>query len=142
MFSEIVNTAEECELLGKKISSKLIQGDIVSLEGELGSGKTTFVKGILKGLNYKYDVTSPTFTLVNEYLADIKVIHIDFYRENDRKRWEIIGLNEYLYSHNIVIIEWGNIVRDLLPNNMISISFEHFELNKRKIFSDYESFSN
>ena len=48
MFSEIVNTAEECELLGKKISSKLIQGDIVSLEGELGSGKTTFVKGILK----------------------------------------------------------------------------------------------
>ena len=49
---------------------------------------------------------------------------------------------EYLYSDNIIIIEWGNLVRDLLPNNMISIFFEHFEFNRRKIFSDYESFSN
>ena len=95
MIDIIVKTPEECMDIGEKISSKLKPGDILSLEGELGAGKTTFVKGILKGLNYTHDVTSPTFTLVNEYDADIKVIHIDFYRENNVARWENIGLNEY-----------------------------------------------
>ena len=141
MIDIIVKTPEECMDIGEKISPKLKPGDILSLEGELGAGKTTFVKGILKGLNYKHDVTSPTFTLINEYEADVKVIHIDFYRENDTKRWEIIGLNEYLYSDNIIILEWGNLVKDLLPDDIISIFFEHLELNKRRIFSDYELFS-
>ena len=141
MIDIIIKTPEECMNLGEKISSKLKPRDILSLEGELGAGKTTFVKGILKGLNYKHEVTSPTFTLINEYEADVKVIHIDFYRENDTKRWEIIGLNEYLYSDNIIILEWGNLVKDLLPDDIISIFFEHFELNKRRIFSNYELFS-
>lgn len=141
MIDIIVKTPEECMDIGEKISSKLKPGDILSLEGELGAGKTTFVKGILKGLNYKHAVTSPTFTLINEYEADVKVIHIDFYRENDTKRWKIIGLNEYLYSDSIIILEWGNLVKDLLPDDMISIFFEHLELNKRRIFSNYELFS-
>tara|TARA_Y100000996_G_C22543867_1_gene651038 strand:- start:843 stop:1271 length:429 start_codon:yes stop_codon:yes gene_type:complete len=142
MIDIIVNTPQECMELGEKISSQIKPGDIISLEGELGAGKTTFVKGILKGLNYKYDVTSPTFTLINEYDADIKVIHIDFYRETNSKRWEVIGLDEYLYSNNIVILEWGNIVKDILPNDMITITFDHIEINKRKIYSEYELFSN
>ena len=141
MIDIIVKTPEECMDIGEKISSKLKPGDILSLEGELGAGKTTFVKGILKGLNYKYEVTSPTFTLINEYETDVKVIHIDFYRENDTKRWEVIGLDEYLYSDSIIILEWGNLVKDLLPDYMISIFFEHLELNKRRIFSNYELFS-
>ena len=143
MFEKIVNSEGECQLLGKTLSSKLQSGDILSLVGNLGSGKTTFVKGILKGLNYQHNVTSPTFTLINEYDADLKVIHIDFYRENDIKRWlEVIGINEYLYSDNLVIIEWGNIISDILPKDVIPIYFEHIELNKRKIYSDYEPFSN
>ena len=141
MIDIIVKTPEECMDIGEKISSKLKPGDILSLEGELGAGKTTFVKGILKGLNYKHDVTSPTFTLINEYETDVKVIHIDFYRENDTKRWKVIGLDEYLYSDSIIILEWGNLVKDLLPDDMISIFFEHLELNKRRIFSNYELFS-
>ena len=142
MIDIIINTPQECMELGEKISSQIKPGDIISLEGELGAGKTTFVKGILKGLNYKYDVTSPTFTLINEYDADIKVIHIDFYRETNSKRWEVIGLDEYLYSNNIVILEWGNIVKDILPDDMITITFDHIEINKRKIYSEYELFSN
>ena len=141
MIDIIVKTPEECMDIGEKISSKLKPGDVLSLEGELGAGKTTFVKGILKGLNYKHDVTSPTFTLINEYETDVKVIHIDFYRENDTKGWEVIGLDEYLYSDSIIILEWGNLVKDLLPDDMISIFFEHLELNKRRIFSNYEFFS-
>ena len=142
MLKKIVNSEEECELLGYTISSKLIRGNVISLEGDLGTGKTTFVKGILKGLNYKYDVTSPTFTLINEYNADLKVIHIDFYRENDTKRWKEIGIDEYLYSDNLVMIEWGNMINEILPDNVIRIYFEHFELNKRKIYSNYEPFIN
>ena len=92
-MNEIISTPRDCINLGRKISNKLKPGDIISLEGNLGAGKTTFVKGILKGLNYKYDVTSPTFTLINEYHADIKVIHIDFYRESSSERWKVIGLD-------------------------------------------------
>ena len=142
MLKKIISSEKECELLGQAISDKLNTGDVISLEGDLGSGKTTFVKGVLKGLNYQYDVTSPTFTLINEYAADLKVIHIDFYRENDIRRWKEIGIDEYLYSNNLVLIEWGNMINDILPNNVIRIYFEHITLNKRKIYSDYEPFSN
>ena len=142
MLKKIINSAAECELLGFNISKKLKSGHVISLEGDLGSGKTTFVKGILKGLNYKYDVTSPTFTLINEYHADLKVIHIDFYREGNIERWREIGIDEYLYSENLVIIEWGNMINGILPDNVITICFEHIELNKRKIYSNYEPFRN
>jgi len=142
MFKKNINNEKECQLLGYAVANKLNKGDVISLEGDLGSGKTTFVKGVLKGLNYKYDVTSPTFTLINEYDADLKVIHIDFYRENHVERWKEIGIDEYLYSDNLVIIEWGNMINDILPDNVIRIYFEHIALNKRKIYSNYEYFSN
>ena len=125
--------------LGKGLTKGLAKGCV---KGSVKRLLKEIVKGILKGLNYKYDVTSPTFTLINEYRADLKVIHIDFYRENDTKRWEEIGINEYLYSDNLVIIEWGNMINDILPNNVIPIYFKHIELNKRKIYSNYEPFGN
>jgi tRNA threonylcarbamoyladenosine biosynthesis protein TsaE len=80
--------------------------------------------------------------LVNEYDADIKVIHIDFYRENNEDRWRNIGINEYYNMNNIVIIEWGNLINSLLPDGVISINFEYIDLFKRKITSSYEPFSN
>ena len=128
--------------LGEDMSRYIEKGEVLALVGELASGKTTFIKGILRGMKYLGAVTSPTFTLINEYHADLKVIHIDFYRENDTKRWEEIGINEYLYSDNLVIIEWGNMINDILPNNVIPIYFKHIELNKRKIYSNYEPFGN
>ena len=138
----IVNNLIECEKLAISVAGKLKSGDIISLEGELGAGKTTFIKGILKGLNYKDQVTSPTFTLVNEYNANYKVIHIDFYRESNVSRWLNLGLNEYMDSKNIVLIEWGNLIPELLPKETIYIKFEHLSLNKRKITNSHELFSN
>ena len=130
----ITKNEEECINVGLKFSSQISNGDTIVLEGELGSGKTTFVKGILKGLNYKYEVTSPTFTLINEYVADKKIIHIDFYREKRPERWRLIGLDEYLYSNDcITIIEWGNLHLDLLPEDILIIKFSHMDENKRKI---------
>ena len=142
MFDIITNSAKECELFGANFSKSLNGGSVVSLEGNLGSGKTTFVKGILRGLDFHDDVTSPTFTLVNEYLARIKVIHIDFYRETNIDRWYNLGFNDYLKSDNILLIEWGNLIPKLLPDNTQYIYIEHIDVNKRRIHSKYENFSN
>jgi len=142
MLNRIVNNVIECEVLAEKISKKIQVGYIISLEGELGTGKTTFIKGILKGFNYDQDVTSPTFTLINEYEADYKVIHIDFYREPNIQRWLQIGIHEYMNSNNIILIEWGNLIPKLLPEETIHIYFKHIEKNKRRIICDYEPFSN
>ena len=138
----IVNNLIECEKLATLVAAKLKSGDVVSFEGELGAGKTTFIKGILKGLDYKDQVTSPTFTLVNEYDANCKIIHIDFYRESNIDRWLNLGIVQYMDSNNIVLIEWGNLIPELLPKETIYIKFEHISLNKRKITSSHELFSN
>ena len=82
--------------LGMEMSNFLEKGDILSLTGELASGKTTFVKGVLKGFNYEEEVTSPTFTLINEYHVEFPIIHIDAYRENDLNRWIKVGFRDYL----------------------------------------------
>ena len=127
MLDRIIYNVTECEVLAKKIAKKIQVGYVISLEGELGTGKTTFIKGILKGFNYDQDVTSPTFTLINEYEADYKVIHIDFYREPNIQRWLQIGIHEYLNSNNIILIEWGNLIPKLLPKETIHIYFKHIE---------------
>ena len=118
---------------GKKFAKYLEKGDILALQGELASGKTTFTKGILKGLNYTKPVTSPTFTLVNEYHADCKVVHIDCYREENINRWLDIGIYDYCSSENIVIIEWADKILSLLPANFIDIKLFHVDKNRRKI---------
>ena len=128
------NSSDECIRAGIEFSKHISLGDVFNLEGDLGSGKTTFVKGVLMGLNYKEEVTSPTFTLINEYDADKKIIHIDFYREDRSERWKLIGLDEYLFSNDcITMIEWGNLHQQLLPSNTMKIKFEHIDENKRKI---------
>ena len=130
----IVNSEKECIKLGKKISKYLTRGDILALNGELGSGKTTFVKGVLSGLKYNKEVTSPTFTLVNEYDSKYKVIHIDFYREKNIDRWIDLGIYEYFDSENIVIIEWPTLIPNIVPLSSIKINFEHIDINKRRIY--------
>ena len=133
-INEISKSVEETYNLGMIFSKGLSAGSIIGLIGDLASGKTTFVKGILKGLNYKYEVTSPTFTLINEYPAKIKVLHIDFYRDNNLLRWQNIGFQEMVESDAVVIIEWADLLPDLLPKNLIKVYFEHYENKYRKIF--------
>ena len=121
--------------LGFKISNDLKAGDVIGLIGDLAAGKTSFVKGVLKGLNYKYEVTSPTFTLINEYHARIKVIHIDFYRETNIERWNNIGIQEILNEDAIIIIEWADLLLDLLPEDILKIYFNHISEDCRKIYT-------
>mgnify|MGYP001167793634 FL=1 len=121
--------------LGSKISNKLRSGNVIGLIGDLAAGKTSFVKGILNGLDYKHDVTSPTFTLINEYHARIKVVHIDFYRETNIERWYNIGIQEILNEDAIIIIEWADLLLDLLPEDIIKIYFNHVSEDCRKIYT-------
>ncbi len=129
----LTQSAEETIALGGSLSNLIKFGHVISLNGELASGKTTFMKGVLKGLNYKDDVTSPTFTLVNEYESTPKIIHIDCYRESNLKRWIGLGIHEYLEGNSIVFIEWAELIQPLLPEKIIEIKFSHISENKRKI---------
>ena len=131
--SFITNNFEETCELGKKFAKKIKSGDIILLYGDLGSGKTTFVKGFLEAFNYAYDVTSPTFSLINEYEADKKVVHIDCYREKNVNRWINLGIVDYFNDSSIVVIEWPEILNDIFPEDVIKIKFNHLAQNKREV---------
>ena len=129
----ITNYAEATVNSGEQFAGFIEKGDVFAFIGELASGKTTFIKGILKGLEYKKPVTSPTFTLVNEYDAKFPVIHIDCYREDELERWIKLGMNDYLSEENVVIIEWADKMQSLLPDNTIQVHFSHNSINSREI---------
>ncbi len=133
-MGSVTQDPQETIQLGEHFATFVEKGDIFSFVGELASGKTTFIKGILKGLNFDKPVTSPTFTLVNEYDAKFPVIHIDCYREDEQERWIKLGMNDYMDEENVVIIEWADKMKSLLPINTIQIQFSHKSINSREIF--------
>ena len=130
--NETVN-AQGTVQLGEDLSRYIEKGDVFALVGELASGKTTFIKGMLRGLKYTKSVTSPTFTLINEYDAMFPVVHVDCYREENLNRWIKIGLHDYINSENIVIIEWAEKISSLLPYDHIQINFIHKGQHRREI---------
>ena len=130
----VTQDPQETIQLGEHFATFVEKGDVFSFVGDLASGKTTFIKGILKGLNFDKPVTSPTFTLVNEYDAKFPVIHIDCYREDEQERWIKLGMNDYMDEENVVIIEWADKMQSLLPVNTIQIQFSHKSINSREIF--------
>ena len=132
-MEKISNGPDITESLGFDFSNKIGKGSIVTIEGDIGAGKTTFIKGILKGFGYNGNVNSPTYTLINEYEMDNKIIHIDCYREQDIARWIDIGIIDYLNKDNIIIIEWPKYIRRILPNNTIDIYIDHISESQRRI---------
>ena len=133
-MGSVTQDPQETIQLGEHFATFVEKGDVFSFVGELASGKTTFIKGILKGLKFDKPVTSPTFTLVNEYDAKFPVIHIDCYREDEQERWIKLGMNDYMDEENVVIIEWADKMKSLLPVNTIQIQFSHKSINSREIF--------
>lgn len=109
--------------LGCKFSQELKAGDTISLEGDLGTGKTAFTKGIASGLEIKDHITSPTFTLVNTYIGKVVLHHFDVYRIDDPDELLAIGWEEYFSDDAITVVEWGDLVSDILPPNVIRILF-------------------
>lgn len=124
------NNENETKAFAKKLASKLQIGDIIILSGELGSGKTKFTEGILEYFNLQNEISSPTFTIVNEYSTpNFPIYHFDVYRLENEDEFLAIGGEEY-FSKGICIIEWGEMIENLLPKNYIKISFSKDNLNE------------
>ena len=135
MQSLICKNENETRGFAKNLASILKKGDVIVLSGELGAGKTKFVEGILEHFNLQDEISSPTFTIVNEYQNDeINIYHFDLYRLSDIYEFENIGGEEY-FNKGICIFEWGELIEDILPNDYIKIKFERIgnEDNYRKL---------
>ena len=118
------HNSEETMNFAFNLASKLNIGDVVVLSGELGAGKTKFTEGFLKFFGLDDEISSPTFSIVNEYKKDnLNIYHFDVYRLEDVDEFYAIGGEEY-FSSGICIIEWGEIIEDALPQNCIRIYFE------------------
>lgn len=136
----ILNNVDETIALGNQLGSLCNKGDIICLVGDLGSGKTHMSKGIAKGLEIDDHVTSPTFTIVNEYQGRLKFYHFDVYRVNDPDEIDAIGFDEYIFGDGISVIEWANYIKDLIPNEALWITIEKNSidnLEQRKISFTY-----
>lgn len=135
----VKNTNATIEL-GKKLGSLAKAGDIFCINGELGTGKTHFTKGIALGLEIDEHITSPTFTIVNEYEGRLRLNHFDVYRVNDPDEIYAIGFDEYIFSNAVSVIEWSKYIDVLIPKDHVEITIEKQEAlgeNNRKISIEY-----
>jgi tRNA threonylcarbamoyladenosine biosynthesis protein TsaE len=119
-----INSIDETISLGEQIGKLANAGDIICLEGDLGTGKTHLTKGIAKGLNIDDNITSPTFNIVNEYEGRLKFYHFDVYRVNDPDEIYAIGFDEYIFSDAVTVIEWSNYIEELIPEEHMKILIE------------------
>ncbi len=130
----IINSLFELDEVSKRVASLLKEGDVLFLYGDLGTGKTQFTKFLLNNLGYSGDVTSPTFSIVNLYEADILVTHMDLYRLNSLDEAINIGIYDILDDDSLKIIEWPDIIPELEDYADFKIYFNYLDdKNKREI---------
>lgn len=131
----ITTSDEETISLGQRLGALLSEGDVVALVGELGSGKTWFTKGLALGLGVSPDtiVTSPSFTLVNEYKGRYTFYHMDFYRLENLPEVLSTGLEEYLHDSGVVALEWADRWPDILPEKRVMVKFLIIDDRRREI---------
>lgn len=128
MLEFIINNVEDTLSLGKKLGSKVKSGDIICINGDLGAGKTHFTKGIAEGLGIEDHITSPTFTIVNEYEGGrLKLYHFDVYRVNDPDEIYAIGFDEYIFDKGVSVIEWSNYIEELIPEDYLSVNISKLQ---------------
>lgn len=126
---------EETILIGKIIGENLTKGDVVGLVGELGTGKTCFTHGVARGIGVPEGVwiTSPSFTLINEYRGRFNLYHFDLYRLENIQDLESLGYVEYLFGEGVSVIEWADKMKDILSVATLCISFQYLDENIREI---------
>jgi tRNA threonylcarbamoyladenosine biosynthesis protein TsaE len=123
--TSISDSPFETETAGREFAWDLPAGSVIALTGQLGSGKTRFVKGLVAAIGAPAEVTSPTFTLIHEYTGGrVPVYHFDFFRIEDRQSAERLGLEEYFFGDGICVVEWADKFPDLIPPGARWISFE------------------
>jgi tRNA threonylcarbamoyladenosine biosynthesis protein TsaE len=128
-------SASETTRIGKTIGNWLLPGDVVALVGELGAGKTQFIKGLATGVgigNSTY-ISSPSFTLIHEYPGKTPLYHIDLFRLRKEKEAEELGLEDYVQGRGITAIEWADKIPSLLPEDVLLISIIYVDKNTRSL---------
>ena len=119
------NSAEETFALGKALGEKASPGQIYTLDGDLGTGKTVFTQGVAAGLGITEATSSPTFTIIQEYdTGRLPLYHFDVYRIGDIEEMEEIGYDDYFFGEGICLIEWADLIREILPEHVIRITIE------------------
>jgi len=118
-------SAEETFALGKKIGEQAGKGDVYTLVGDLGVGKTVFTQGLAEGLGIKEPISSPTFTIVQVYEEGrLPFYHFDVYRIGDVEEMDEIGFEDYIYGEGVSLIEWSNLITEILPQKKVEITIE------------------
>ena len=134
MATFISNSPAETEAIARQLAQRVPAGSILALKGDLGSGKTSFVRGVVAGLGSTADVTSPTFTIVHEYPGGrIPVYHFDFFRIENQQSAERLGLDEYFFGDGVSVIEWADRFPEFIPEQARWILFEIKSENVRAI---------
>ena len=134
MATFISNSADETESFGRQFARNVKAGDVLALVGDLGAGKTQFVKGLVAGLGATASATSPTFTLIHEYSGGrLPIYHFDFFRIEDRQSARRLGLEDYFFGDGVSVIEWADRFRELIPENARWVSFEAKSEDQRAI---------
>ena len=118
-------SADETYEYGRKMGAEAQPGDVYCLTGDLGVGKTVFTQGFAAGLGVREPVSSPTFTIVQEYEGEkMPFYHFDVYRIGDAEEMEEIGFEDYVYGQGVCLIEWANLIREILPEDFMGILME------------------
>jgi len=129
----ISHSEAQTRRLGARLGELLQGGETIALQGELGTGKTRWVQGVGQGLHVGQNVTSPTFTLVNEYPGRLTLYHVDLYRINQATEALAFGLEDYLYGNGVCLIEWAERAVEVLPPDRLWIAFYYLDDTKRRI---------
>ena len=132
-FIKTTNSYNETEKFAREFSSCLESGDCIALFGEMGAGKTAFVRGLADGLGVKGEVSSPTFSIVNEYIGPVTLIHFYMYRVLGEDDLVTTNFFEYLNGNNIVVVEWSENIIEFLPDDFIKIDIKKAGENTRQI---------
>jgi tRNA threonylcarbamoyladenosine biosynthesis protein TsaE len=132
------NNATETEQLGKDIGSRLRGGEVIELISDLGGGKTTFTRGLVRGTGSNNHVASPTFTISRKYMSPkFEIMHFDFYRLTEAGVLEH-ELHDFLGQHNnVLVIEWGEIIQHVLPKDRLTIEIIQLDTDSRELKFDY-----
>jgi tRNA threonylcarbamoyladenosine biosynthesis protein TsaE len=115
------SSEEETINIGEELGKLLTPGTIIGLNGELGAGKTVFVKGIARGLNTQEEPNSPTFVIMNKYEGRIPLYHFDLYRISSAEELEGIGYEDYFYGNGVTVVEWSDRVKEIFPDKTIRV---------------------
>jgi len=134
-FTFISQSPQETYAFGKNLGQTLRPGDVVALSGELGAGKTCLAQGIARGLGIpeEYRITSPTFTIINEYPGRLILYHLDVYRLSGVRDLDEIGYEDCFNDKGVVVVEWAEKIRDALPKETLFILLTYIDENIRKI---------